>query len=152
MFHDTLPGTSIRFAVRDYDAAFAEIHSSARNMLQSALRAVSGRDARSKKSMALNLYPSVPRREIVKNDSGELLLAEAPAGDISMSIASFKPEKPVTGQSVICEGACTLPVAVHSTAHGLVLENASLRIEMNEGRIARIYDTVSKYVHHLPRL
>lgn len=97
MFHDTLPGSSIRLAVEDYDASFKRILETGHELFKSALVALEGSDD-SHETVVLNTLHGVSRREVVPISSGEMKVAEVSNTQLCGTINEFKPENGVTGK------------------------------------------------------
>lgn len=98
MFHDTLPGSSIRLAVEDYDKAFAELLSNGKELLNAAVKALSSRLRDTSDFTVLNMLPGVSRRELVEI-KGDYQLAEATAGSLAATLAPSQSVKGVSGRS-----------------------------------------------------
>ena len=90
MFHDTLPGSSIRLAVDDYDLKFAKIKETGQELVDNALRALES-DSGKHQPCVLNTLPGLARKEIVTPPGGGMLVAEASAGAICGTAKSYSP-------------------------------------------------------------
>ena len=100
MFHDTLPGSSIRLAVEDYDKEFAKILQTAREMKDSAVRALQSRSGNGPSQNAvLNTLPGFERREMVHTGGGEYKLVTAKVGELQGRVTRLDPNQAVSGKS-----------------------------------------------------
>ena len=95
MFHDTIPGSSIRLAVEDYDREFAKILATAQELKDSALRALQSRSGNAGPAV-LNTLPGVARHEVVEVTGGQYQLVKAKAGDLHGQVASVDASSGVT--------------------------------------------------------
>ncbi|ORX40242.1 alpha-mannosidase [Kockovaella imperatae] len=128
MFHDTLPGSSIRLAVEDYDREFAKIQMAATEMKDSAIRALQSRTTGSTKAV-INTLPGLSRSEVVEISGGDYKVITAGVGDLHGREVAVQADQAV---SVDCiEGEA-------------VLQNASLRVKIAHGRITSIWDIAQK--------
>ena len=98
MFHDTLPGSSIRLAVEDYEAAFRQILETGSEIRDSALKALQSRSKDMRTDAVINTLPGVARSEFMEID-GQVQLVEAKAGQLLASVSSEVLEEGVSGKS-----------------------------------------------------
>ena len=125
MFHDTLPGSSIRLAVEDYDKAFAGVLAAGKDMLKSAIRALGSRLRDTSDTTILNTLPGIPRCEFVKHQ-GKLSVAQASTGDLTAKVTPVKVRRGVSVEEKGCR---------------ITLRNDHLKVEIEDGRIFSIFDT-----------
>ena len=158
MFHDTLPGSSIRLAVLDYDKEFAKILQTAREMKDSAVRALQSRSANGRAQTAvLNTLPGVERHEMVQMGGGEYKLVTADVGELQGSVTRLDSEQAATGEShrvfrVFELESNDSALAVEKTSKGAVLKNSTMTITIADGRIKSIYDSANASVLKMHKL
>lgn len=97
MFHDTLSGSSIRLAVKDYDATFRKIQETGNELLRSTILALES-PLKSEGAVVLNTMVGIPRRQVIRLPSGDLGIAETSGSHLSGSIEYLAPASGVTGR------------------------------------------------------
>lgn len=107
MFHDTLPGSSIRLAVEDYDATFRKIREIGLELFNSAQVALEG-SQKSEEPVVLNTLCGFPRREVVPLLNGELRVADVSPHQLCGKLGQYKPTRGVTGEFRKWANVCLL--------------------------------------------
>ena len=97
MFHDTLPGSSIRLAVEDYEQAFKEIHATGNEIRDSALKALQAKSKSLNTGRIINTLPGVARSECIEIE-GQVRVVEAEAGQLLASVSSDSFDEGVSGE------------------------------------------------------
>lgn len=151
-FHDIVPGTSIAAVYEDASADYAQAGASARRTLRESLDAIAApmdtRPPHGGDAPFLVFNPTAaPRSGIVhiplaggtsaRNARGELL--PSAIGDSTLDI---RVSAPALGTALIFVGHEHLPTPAQPADGATVLENTSLRVEIDPatGNIARLYD------------
>lgn len=98
MFHDTLPGSSIRLAVEDYDAAFRKIRETGKKLLEDAGTALQDSDNATKQMAIVNTLPGYARREVIALPDGELRVVEVDSGELCGKVSALTPKTAVRGE------------------------------------------------------
>lgn len=146
MFHDTLPGSSVRIAVEDYDKEFAKILQTGQEMKDSALRALQSHSTRtSTETTVLNTLPGIARHEMVQINGGEYKLVTGDIGELHGSVTRLEPKQVVSSEWRVpvspSEVEADAVFIVEKTSSGAVLKNPFMTVEIAGGRITSIYDT-----------
>lgn len=97
MFHDTLPGSSIRLAVEDYDRKFAFIRHEAKAVLDEASRSLTNG---TEGEHFVSFLPSITRHEVVTDEAGKLYIAAVDACGTSRLVPP--PPLDVEGELTYC--------------------------------------------------
>ena len=147
MFHDTIPGSSIRLAVEDYDREFAKILETGHEMKASAIKAMQSRVHHDNgQDFVLNTLPGIARREAVHIRGDNYKVFGAGVGELQAEMMPVHPEQAVTGEGCLVRdhAMCILTrgsAEVEKTPDGAVLKNAFMIVKIAAGRITSIYDT-----------
>jgi len=145
MFHDTLPGSSIHLAVEDYDRKFAEIHRTAIDLFDEAVKALGG--GQSDVKGVINTLPSHPRREVVSLPDHYPRVATFHDGHtLYGETEKYEPgeSEGVTGMSYDCVSHISANHAVYKKGDSIKMSNSTLDVVVTKGRITSLYDRAEK--------
>lgn len=144
MFHDTLPGSSIHLAVEDYDRKFAEIHKTAIDLFDEALKALGGDKSNTKG--VINTLPSHPRREIVSLPDQYPRVATFDGHTLYGETEKYEPgeSEGVTGMSSDWLSDLSANESVYKKGDSIKMSNSTLDVIVTKGRITSLYDRAEK--------